>query len=146
MTEGQGGTIPAGWYPDPEGNGERWWNGISWGELRQEPGAAPQQPGAAQAYGQQPQAQSSYPAQSQPQSGYPSQGHPAHAQPAQAEPNVQPGAPQIRCVHCGWHDFTPREFLLNTRGMTLFGADAFNAGANCLICQRCGFIHWFATR
>jgi len=30
--------------------------------------------------------------------------------------------------------------------MTMFDLDAFNAAANCLICRRCGFIHWFAGR
>lgn len=30
-----------GWYPDPDGSGERWWNGVSWSEARR---AAPGSP------------------------------------------------------------------------------------------------------
>lgn len=116
MTEGQGGATPAGWYPDPEGNGERWWNGMSWGQLRQPPTGQPQQ---HQHWGQ-------------------------HQEPQQ--PAQQPAGQGLRCVNCQFTDFTQAEFLLNTRSMTMFDLDAFNAAANCLICRRCGFIHWFAGR
>jgi len=27
--------TPAGWFPDPEGTGDRWWNGLSWSQQRQ---------------------------------------------------------------------------------------------------------------
>lgn len=29
-----------GWYPDPDGKGERWWNGTSWSESRRDGAAA----------------------------------------------------------------------------------------------------------
>jgi len=119
MTQGHGGT-PAGWYPDPEGHGERWWNGMSWGELRVAP----------QPYSQSPPA----PAQS-------------YAQPAEPAPQQQTVRPDMHCVHCQWNDFQPADYLLiNPRGTNPFNPDNFNFSANCLICRRCGFIHWFAAR
>ena len=141
MTEGQGGSTPAGWYPDPEGNGERWWNGMSWGQLRQPPTGAPQQPHQPQGYDQQQSAgHQSQPGQ-QPQQGQWGQQPQRQQQPGQA-----PAGQGLRCVNCQFTDFTQAEFLLNTRSMTMFDRDAFNAAANCLICRRCGFIHWFAGR
>jgi hypothetical protein len=38
-----GGTPPPNWYPDPEGDGLRWWDGTQWPEHRA-PGQAGQQP------------------------------------------------------------------------------------------------------
>ncbi|CAN5297590.1 hypothetical protein BH24ACT9_BH24ACT9_04300 [soil metagenome] len=146
MTEGQGGGTPAGWYPDPEGNGERWWNGMSWGQLRQPPAGQPQQPrppqyGQAQTYGQQPAQADAGQHAAQPQPGQ----HWGQQQEPQ-QPAQEPAGQGLRCVNCQFTDFTQAEFLLNTRSMTMFGLDAFNAAANCLICRRCGFIHWFAGR
>ncbi|MVA74670.1 DUF2510 domain-containing protein [Auraticoccus sp. F435] len=101
-----GSGPPPGWYPDPDGSGERWWTGSGWGEHdRHSPGPAPQ--------GAPPPTQS------------------------------RPSAP-MRCHNCGGTDFTPTEYLLNTRGMSLLDLDAFNAGATCLVCRRCRYIHWFA--
>ena len=43
----------AGWYPAPDGTGERWWNGAGWSETARQPviyspqNPAPQTPGAA---------------------------------------------------------------------------------------------------
>jgi len=158
MTEGQGGGTPAGWYPDPEGNGERWWNGVSWGQLRQPPTGAPQQPYPDQ-YGQQPShgQHSQQPEQAQTHGRQPQhqQGQQWSQQRAQQpsqdrqwgqQQAPQSGAQGLRCVSCQFTDFSQAEFLLNTRGMTMFDLDAFNATANCLICRRCGFIHWFAAR
>jgi hypothetical protein len=40
-----GGSIPAGWYPDPAGgNGKRWWDGNVWTHNVQEPEVAPPPP------------------------------------------------------------------------------------------------------
>jgi len=146
MTAGQGGSTPAGWYPDPEGNGERWWNGMSWGQLRQPSAEQPQQTYPPQAYGQQPPGQQSQPGH--PQEHQPQQ--PTGQQWGQQQQSQQqqqaPAGPGLRCVNCQFTEFHQAEFLLNTRGMTMFDLDAFNAGANCLICRRCGFIHWFAQR
>ncbi len=43
MTNGE---IPAGWYPDPNGQGERWWDGNAWSEHTRNAAAeaAPAQP------------------------------------------------------------------------------------------------------
>ncbi|MBN9240763.1 MAG: hypothetical protein BGO97_13705 [Micrococcales bacterium 70-64] len=35
-----------GWYPDPQGSGERWWNGASWSDTRRGAAAAPPPPAA----------------------------------------------------------------------------------------------------
>lgn len=153
MTQEQGGT-PAGWYPDPEGNGERWWNGMSWGELRVPP-AAQQQSYPPQTYDQtRPHGQSQ--AYVQPQSydqsplyGQVQQQPQAFGQPPEPAPHQQPQAarPDMHCVHCQWNDFQPADYLLiNPRGTNPFNPDNFNFSANCLICRRCGFIHWFAAR
>ncbi len=97
---------PPGWYPDPDGSGERWWTGTGWGEHeRQSPRPAP--------------------------AGSPP--------PSQSQPNAP-----MRCHNCGGTDFEPAEYLLTTRGMRLFDLDVFNAGATCLTCRRCRYIHWFA--
>jgi len=120
MSEGQGGGTPAGWYPDPEGNGERWWNGVSWGQLRPPPAGAPQQ-------------------------GHPTQyGHPAHGQHAHGQHAQQPSAQGLRCVNCQFTDFAPAEYVL-TPGGNVFDRGIGMATAQCVICRRCGFIHWFAA-
>ncbi|MGI8626167.1 MAG: DUF2510 domain-containing protein [Geodermatophilaceae bacterium] len=145
MTEGQGGSTPAGWYPDPEGNGERWWNGMSWGQLRQPPAAAPQQPHPPQAYGQ-PQLHGQKGQQGQP--GYPEQpqqGQPWGHQPQHQQPGQATGGQGLRCVNCQFTDFAPSEFVL-TPGGQFFDRGIGMATAQCLICRRCGFIHWFAVR
>ncbi len=150
MTEGQGGGTPAGWYPDPEGNGERWWNGMSWGQLRQPP-AAPQQ------YAQhQPAGQHAMPGQSQAQQ-VPSSGQWAQQQQQQGQaqaqapaqqpaPGQHPGAAGLRCLNCQFTDFTQADFVLTPGGGAIFDRGVGMATATCLICRRCGFIHWFATR
>ena len=34
--------------------------------------------------------------------------------------------------------------MMNTRGLTFMGWDWANKAARCLVCERCGYIHWFA--
>ena len=143
MTEGQGGSTPAGWYPDPEGNGERWWNGMSWGQLRQPPTGAPQQPQPPQAYGQQ-----------QPLGQHSDSGHQQQPQQApqwaqQSQPHQASQAPSgqgLRCMNCQFTDFTQAEFVLTPGGGTFLDRGTGMATAQCLTCRRCGFIHWFAGR
>lgn len=150
MTQGHGGT-PAGWYPDPEGNGERWWNGTSWGELRPAP-AATKQPHPPQSYEQAPPyGQSQPPGQSAPYGQPQPQQVQAYGQPSEPAPQQQhqPRAarPEMHCVHCGWTDFQPADYqLINPRGTQPFNPDNLTFTASCLICRRCGFIHWFAAR
>ncbi|MDQ4038353.1 MAG: DUF2510 domain-containing protein [Actinomycetota bacterium] len=148
MTEGQGGSTPAGWYPDPEGNGERWWNGMSWGQLRQPPEAVSQQPHPPQAYG----SQQLHDHQAQPgqqgQHGYPEQpqgGQPWAQQPQSTPAGQAAAGPGLRCVNCQFTDFAASEFALTPAGQ-FFDRGIGMVTAQCLICRRCGFIHWFATR
>jgi hypothetical protein len=50
----------------------------------------------------------------------------------------------LLCVVCKGTQFSTQEILLNTRGMTFFGYDAFNRGATAAVCAACGFVHEFA--
>ncbi len=158
MTEGQGGGTPAGWYPDPEGNGERWWNGVSWGQLRQPPTGAPQQSHPDQ-YGQQPShgQHSQQPERAQTHDPQPlhQQGQPWGQQQAQQssldhpwgqQQAPQSGAQGLHCVHCQFTDFAQADFVLTPGGGKFFDRGIGMSAANCLICRRCGFIHWFAAR
>jgi predicted nucleic-acid-binding Zn-ribbon protein len=54
----------------------------------------------------------------------------------------QDGTPVI-CLHCRNDLFHKSSALLNTRGMTFLGLDWLNESAITLICDRCGYIHWF---
>ena len=137
MTEGQGGSTPAGWYPDPEGNGERWWNGMSWGQLRQPASGQPYPPQSHDQ--QQPHGQPPQPAQQwaqQPQ-------HQPWEQPPQSQ---QPANQGLRCVNCQFPDFAQADFVLTPGGGQFFDRGIGMTTAQCLICRRCSFIHWFAGR
>ncbi len=79
----------AGWFPDPDGEGLRWWDGTSW---------------------------------------------------TADESN----RPAMTCVFCQFTELDRTLYMLNTQGMSMLGLDAFNRQANCYVCRRCGFIHWFA--
>ena len=50
----------------------------------------------------------------------------------------------VRCPHCGGSKFTLTSALLNTRGLTVLGADWADPSASILICAACGRIEWFA--
>ena len=50
---------------------------------------------------------------------------------------------QLRCQVCEFEKFFHREAKLNTTLMTLFNLDWANATAECWVCGRCGYIHWF---
>lgn len=49
----------------------------------------------------------------------------------------------LRCQVCDYTRFFGREASLSTGASTTFGQDWANATANCLICEQCGFVHWF---
>lgn len=146
MTEGQGGSTPAGWYPDPEGNGERWWNGMSWGQLRQPPAAQAPQSHPAQ-YGQQHShgQHSQHPDSGQQPAQRPEQSQQWGQEQQQAQAQ-QPAGQGLRCVNCQFPDFAQSDFVLTPAGGTFFDRGIGMSVANCLICRRCGFIHWFAAR
>lgn len=47
------------------------------------------------------------------------------------------------CLACAHDHFREREAQLNTATATFFGFDWANATANCLVCAKCGYVHWF---
>ncbi len=57
--------------------------------------------------------------------------------------NVEIGGRPLKCVVCDHDEFTEREALLNTAGLTLLGLDWANKPATCFVCDSCGYIHWF---
>lgn len=61
---------------------------------------------------------------------------------------AEPGPVEIlgtpmRCEICGEDRFYQREGKIQTTGMTFFELDWLNASANCVVCARCGYVHWF---
>lgn len=49
----------------------------------------------------------------------------------------------LLCQFCGHDRFRWRNGLMNTPGMTFFNLDWANKSADCFICKRCGYVHWF---
>lgn len=49
----------------------------------------------------------------------------------------------LRCEICDHDLFFQREGKIQTTGMTLLELDWLNASANCVVCARCGYVHWF---
>ncbi|MCR4419423.1 MAG: hypothetical protein QHH27_03000 [Clostridia bacterium] len=49
----------------------------------------------------------------------------------------------LACQVCGHDRFWRRQAQLNTAVATFFDLDWTNPSATCLICARCGYIHWF---
>lgn len=65
-------------------------------------------------------------------------------QPPQPEQyNIAGAGRTLRCLICGYDLFLCREAQLNTAVATLFNLDWANKSAVCLICDQCGYIHWF---
>lgn len=52
----------------------------------------------------------------------------------------------LACLVCGHDEFDDRKAQLNTAMATLFNVDWANPSAVCLICKRCGYIHWFMPK
>jgi predicted nucleic-acid-binding Zn-ribbon protein len=50
---------------------------------------------------------------------------------------------EINCLHCKHDHFHRGKALLNTRGFTFFDLDWLNEDATTLLCNQCGYIHWF---
>ncbi|MES1022890.1 hypothetical protein ABN584_08320 [Gloeocapsa sp. BRSZ] len=50
---------------------------------------------------------------------------------------------RLQCVVCEHDLFWRREAQLNTAIATLFNMDWANKSAICLVCDYCGYIHWF---
>ncbi len=49
----------------------------------------------------------------------------------------------LQCVVCGNNRFYSRQALLNTSGASLMGLAWLNDDADCYVCAKCGYIHWF---
>jgi len=55
---------------------------------------------------------------------------------------IRTGATLV-CQVCGCDQFFPRKGQLNTAVMTFLNLDWTNPTADCLVCGRCGYVHWF---
>ena len=51
----------------------------------------------------------------------------------------------FECTVCGHTEFAQRAAQLNTAGMTFMKLDWMNESARCLVCESCGYVHWFVT-
>ncbi len=49
----------------------------------------------------------------------------------------------LRCLVCGSTDFWRRRAQLNSSLATFFKLDWTDPSATCVVCARCGYIHWF---
>ena len=52
---------------------------------------------------------------------------------------------RLRCNVCGGTSFWAKQVQLHAPTMTLLDLEAWNRVADCAICERCGYIHWFVT-
>jgi predicted nucleic-acid-binding Zn-ribbon protein len=52
---------------------------------------------------------------------------------------------RLRCNVCGNTSFWAKQVQLHTPMMTLLDLEAWNGIADCAICDRCGYIHWFVA-
>jgi hypothetical protein len=52
----------------------------------------------------------------------------------------------LQCEICKCEQFRHRTAQLNTRAATFFNFDWANASANCYVCDRCGYVHWFLPK
>ncbi len=53
------------------------------------------------------------------------------------------GGIHIRCQVCEHSRFSERKAQLNTAALSFFDLDWLNKSARCLVCEKCGYIHWF---
>lgn len=51
----------------------------------------------------------------------------------------------LKCLICGHGKFWERAAQLNTPAASFFDFDWANQTGACLVCSRCGYIHWFLT-
>jgi hypothetical protein len=49
----------------------------------------------------------------------------------------------LKCSICQHDRFNSRRAMLNTKGATFFQVEWLNRNADCHVCDRCGFVHWF---
>ncbi|MGB5811226.1 MAG: hypothetical protein WBG86_11885 [Polyangiales bacterium] len=53
------------------------------------------------------------------------------------------GDKQMRCQFCDETKFWTKKAQLNTAVMSFFDVEWLNPEATCLICDSCGYVHWF---
>jgi hypothetical protein len=53
---------------------------------------------------------------------------------------------QLLCQICNHDHFSMRRAQLNTRMAELFNIAWANESAVCLVCENCGYIHWFFSK
>jgi hypothetical protein len=49
----------------------------------------------------------------------------------------------LRCQICSHAYFWRHDVMLNTRTATFFSLDWMNRDATCVVCDHCGYMHWF---
>lgn len=49
----------------------------------------------------------------------------------------------LRCEICKHTRFYRREGKVTTTAMTLFELEWANPSAECMVCESCGYVHWF---
>lgn len=52
----------------------------------------------------------------------------------------------LRCEICKHDHFWRRDAQLNTAVASFFNFDWANASAVCIVCDACGYIHWFLPK
>ncbi|MBM3790136.1 MAG: hypothetical protein FJW35_07260 [Acidobacteria bacterium] len=50
---------------------------------------------------------------------------------------------ELHCEICKHTRFYQRKAQLNTAVATFFSFDWVNPSATCVVCENCGYIHWF---
>ena len=61
----------------------------------------------------------------------------------EAEEIVLPNGTPLRCEICKHERFYRREGKITTTGMTFLELEWANASAECMVCESCGYVHWF---
>jgi hypothetical protein len=59
---------------------------------------------------------------------------------------VEVGGRTLQCEICKGSQFRHRKAQLNTAAATFFNLDWANRSANCYVCDRCGYVHWFLPK
>lgn len=61
---------------------------------------------------------------------------------AEAKPVEVLGNP-MKCEICGHDRSFQGEGKIQTTGMTFLELDFLNPSTDCVVCEQCGFVHWF---
>jgi len=61
----------------------------------------------------------------------------------EAKPVTDRRGEALKCLVCGGDRFFARKGQMNTAAASFFGFDWANPTADCMVCGRCGYVHWF---